>query len=455
MSKFEKDLTHGSVVKKLILFALPFVLSNFIQSLYSVADMIIIGNYTDAACLTGVSNATQLTMLFTNAVIGLSVGGTVLIGQYLGSGNKSEIKKTIGTTFTLLIIIALGLMVVSPFVSDPIFRLMHVDAGCMEYANSYFITCMMGTLFVFAYNALAGVMRGMGDSKHPMVFVIIAAVINIGLDIIFVKYWGMKAFGAALATIISQAISVILCVAYLVRNNFVFDFKFKSFRMDKEKLSGIVKIGFPTMLNNICTSLSFVFLMAMANITDPAGGGAVGVVGKYNGFAILPALGISSAISAMVAQNFGANDLKRVKKTFISGAIIAEAFTAVIFAISCIFPEQILGLFGDDPDFIKLGTDYLSTFSFDYIIVPIQFCFNGLYIGSGHTTFALVSGMCSSILFRIPFCYLLGMVFNYGMKGIGAGGPIASIAATTISLVFYFMGTWKKRTVNTDITVEM
>ncbi len=454
MSKFEKDLTSGSVIKKLILFALPFVLSNFIQSLYSVADMIIIGNYTNAACLTGVSNATQLTMLFTNAVIGLSVGGTVLIGQYLGSGNKSEIKKTIGTTFTLLIVIALALMVVSPFISGLVFRLMHVDTGSMDYANSYFITCMMGTLFVFAYNALAGVMRGMGDSKHPMVFVIVAAVINVGLDIVFVKFFGMEAFGAALATIISQAISVILCIGYLVRNDFVFDFKPRSFRMDKKKLVGIFKIGFPTMLNNICTSLSFVFLMTMANMTDPAGGGAVGVVGKYNGFAILPAIGISSAISAMVAQNFGANNLKRVKQTFFSGAIIAEAFTAVIFAISCIFPEQILGLFGDDPAIIKLGTDYLSTFSFDYIIVPIQFCFNGLYIGSGHTTFALVSGMCSAILFRIPFCYILGKVLGYGMKGIGAGGPIASVAALIISVVFYFIGSWKKSTVNTEIMID-
>ncbi len=432
MARFEKDLTQGSVIKNLIIFSLPFVLSNFIQSLYSVCDMIIIGNFTSVDCLNGVSNATQLTMLFTNAVIGLAVGGTVLIGQYIGSGNKGEIKKSIGTLFTLLLIIGASLSIISPFICNPVLKLMQVDENCMGYATSYFITVMSGTIFVFAYNALAGVMRGMGDSKHPMIFVAIAAALNIGLDLLFVGKFGMTAFGAALATIISQAFSVILCVIYLRRNNFVFDFHPSSFRMEKAKLAAITKIGLPTMLNNICTSLSFVFLMSMANITSSSGGGAVGVVGKYNGFAILPAIGVSSAISAMVAQNFGAGNIKRVKQTLVHGMIIAEGITVVIFALTRLFPEQILRLFNDDEVFIDLGKEYISSFSFDYIIVPLQFCFSGLFIGSGHTTFALLSGVCSSLLFRIPFCWLLGILLEGGMRGIGAGAPIASLAATSI-----------------------
>ncbi|MBP5754861.1 MAG: MATE family efflux transporter [Clostridia bacterium] len=454
MSKFEKDLTSGSVIKNLILFSLPFVLSNFIQSLYSVCDMIIIGNYTSVECLNGVSNATQLTMLFTNAVIGLSVGGTVLIGQYIGSGNKGEIKKSIATLFTLLLIIGVSLSLISPLICSPVLKLMHVDADCMGYATSYFITVMSGTVFVFAYNALAGVMRGMGDSKHPMIFVAIAAAVNIGLDLIFVGACGMEAFGAALATIISQAISVILCIVYLRRNDFVFDFHPKSFRIDKPKLKTITRIGFPTMLNNICTSLSFVFLMSMANITSSSGGGAVGVVGKYNGFAILPAIGVSSAISAMVAQNFGAGDIKRVKRTLFDGMIIAEGITVVIFILTRLFPEQILRLFNDDEVFLELGKEYISSFSFDYIIVPFQFCFSGLFIGSGHTAFALLSGMCSSLLFRIPFCWLLGIVLEGGMKGIGAGAPIASLAATLISLVFFMTGKWKKQKLELGETAQ-
>lgn len=447
MGKFEKDLTKGGVTRTLILFALPFVLSNFIQSLYSVADLIIVGNFTSVNTLTGVSNATQLTMLFTNAVIGLSVGGTVLIGQYLGSGNKQEIKKTIGTTFTLLLGIGLVLTLISPFIAEPSLRLMRIDEACLESGKTYFITCMAGTVFVFAYNALAGIMRGLGDSKHPMIFVAIAACINVALDLLLIGYFKMGAFGAAMATIVSQAFSVVLCVVYLIRHDFVFDFKLSSFKIDKTKLKLILKIGFPTMLNNVCTSLSFVFLMSMANIISPAGGGAVGVVGKYNGFAILPAIGISSAISAMVAQNFGANQLKRARQTFTTGFIIAEGFTLIIFIITQLFPEQILRIFNDDPEFIVLGVEYIKTFSFDYIIVPLQFCFSGLFIGSGHTSFALLSGMCSSVLFRIPCCYIFGIALSWGMKGVGLGAPVASVAATAISAIFFITGQWKKHSV--------
>lgn len=447
MSKFEKDLTTGSVAKKLVLFALPFVMSNFIQSLYSVADMIIVGNFTSVATLNGVSNATQLTMLFTNAVIGLSVGGTVLIGQYLGSGSKNELKDTIATSFTVLAVIALCLTAVAPFIAKPLLGLMRVDAESVRDGAIYFITVMSGTLFVFAYNALASVLRGMGDSKHPMIFVAIAAGTNVALDLLFIGVFGWGGFGAAIATVISQAIAVILSAAYLVKNNFVFDFKFSSFKIKADKLRLMLSIGFPTMLNNICVSTSFVFLTSIANIVARGGGGAVGVVGKYNGFAILPALGISASISAMVAQNFGAGNIDRVKKTHKVGTAIAVSFTFLIFVITLLFPTQILKMFSGDENFIRLGKDYLKTLSWDYLIVPLQFCFNGLFIGTGHTTFALISGVSSSLLFRIPFCYLLGITFGFGMKGIGAGAPIASLAATAISLAFYLSGKWKIKTV--------
>lgn len=448
MPNFERNLTEGSVAKKLIMFSLPFVLSNFIQSLYSVADMIIIGNFTSVACLTGVSNATQLTMLFTSAVIGLSLGGTVLIGQYLGSGNKQELKSTIGTTFSVLLLIAAALSVISPFAAKPLLLMMNVDSGSMRDGLIYFITVMSGTVFVYIYNALAGVLRGLGDSKHPMIFVAIAAGINIVLDLVFIIVFGWGAFGAALATIISQAISVVLSVIYLVKHNFIFDFKFKSFRINTEKLRLMFKIGLPTMLNNICTSASFVFLIAIANTVDPAGGGAVGIVSKYNSFAILPAIGMSASVSAMVAQNFGAGDIARVKKTHRIGTLIALGFTGVIFIVTMLFPSQILRAFGGDEDFIVLSKDYMLVFALDYLLVPFQFCFNGLFIGTGHTRFAFISGMASSLIFRIPFCYLLGVTFGLGMKGIGAGAPIASLAATSISLIFYFSGKWKQKTIS-------
>ncbi|MEG1743842.1 MAG: MATE family efflux transporter, partial [Clostridia bacterium] len=222
MSKFERDLTEGSVAKQLVKFAMPFIISNLIQSLYSVADMIIVGNFTGVISMAGVNNGTQLTMLVTNAVIGLSIGATVLIGQYLGSGRKQEISDTIKTLFTLLIAISAILTVLTPFCDDFLLKSINVPDEAFSEAKSYFFICMMGTIFVFTYNALAAVMRGMGDSKHPLIFVAIAACANILLDLLFVGLFKLGASGAALATVISQALSVLLCIMFLRKNNFVF-----------------------------------------------------------------------------------------------------------------------------------------------------------------------------------------------------------------------------------------
>ncbi len=445
--KFEKDLTEGSVAKQLIIFAAPFILSNLIQSLYSVADMIIVGRYAGINSMSGVFNGSQLTMLITNAVIGLTVGATVLIGQYLGAGKKHEIANTISTLFTVLIIIGAGLMIITPFTQDAMLKLMRVPEEAYSEARIYFFICMMGTLFVFAYNALAAIMRGMGDSKHPLMFVAVAAVSNIVLDFVLVKALGLGASGAAYATVFSQALSVVLCIIYMKKNDFAFDFKLSSLRINKPTFSMLFKIGLPTMINNIATSASFVFLASLANGISVEASAAVGAVGKFNGFAILPAIAISSAISAMVAQNFGSDKMDRVKKTAIYGSAMAIGITLVIFIFVRIFPEPVLRLFCDDEEMTRLGCEYLASFSFDYIIVPFQFCLNGLFIGTGHTLVSLVSGIAGAILFRIPACYLLGVVLDMGLAGIGLGAPIASAVSLMISVVFLISGKWKKQVI--------
>jgi len=445
--KFEKDLTEGSVAKQLIIFAAPFILSNLIQSLYSVADMIIVGNYGGVNSMAGVFNGSSLTMLITNAVIGLTVGATVLIGQYLGGGKKQEITQTISTLFTVLLMIGGALMILTPFCQDLLLHIMRVPEEAYSEARIYFFICMMGTLFVFAYNAFAAVMRGMGDSKHPLVFVAVAAVVNIVLDFALVKYSSMGAAGAAYATVVSQAISVILCIIYMRRNNFAFDFKLKSFKINKKILGLIFKIGLPTMVNNIATSVSFIFLVALANDISVEASAAVGAVGKFNGFAILPAIAISSAISAMVAQNFGGGKMDRVKKTTLYGSIMAVGITFAIFVLVRIFPEPILRVFCDDDEMARLGCEYLASFSFDYLMVPFQFCLNGLFIGTGHTLVSLSSGMAGAIFFRIPACYILGVVMDMGLAGIGMGAPIATAASLIISVVFFLSGKWKKQVI--------
>lgn len=302
----EKNLTKGSVVKLLIQFALPFMLSSLIQSLYNVADMLIVGNYSGTAGISGVNIGGQVTFILTNFIIGLTVGGTVVIGQYLGSGDRKSVKESIGTLISFLLIVGVAITVLMLCVSDEILRLMQTPAESYQEARDYLDITMLGTVFIFGYNAFSAILRGFGDSRRPLIFVSIACATNVVLDLLFVGGFGMAAKGAAIATVISQGISMILCIASLVRSDFVFDFKLKSFRIIKKQLITIIQLGIPISIQNVIVNFSFLVLITIANSMGVNASAAVGIVGKYNGFAILPAIAVGSSVSAMVAQNMGA-----------------------------------------------------------------------------------------------------------------------------------------------------
>jgi len=447
MPKLETNLVQGHVGKQLIKFALPFLLSNLIQSLYSVADMIIVGQFSGTISMSGVNIGSQVTLLITNLVFGLSVGGTVLIAQYLGANQRQAIKETVGTLFTALGVLAVVMTALMLFLKVPLLKLIQTPQESFAEANSYFTITMIGTIFIFGYNALSAVMRGMGDSRNPLIFVAIACGINVIGDLILVAGFKMGAEGAAIATVISQAISMFLCVAYLKKNDFIFDFKLKSFGFHPDRIKMILKIGIPTSVQNTLVSFSFLFLTALVNTLGVTASAAVGAVAKLNGFAILPAIAMSSSISAMSAQNIGAGEIGRAKKTMSIGMLISMSISVVIFALVQLFPEFCLMLFDDDPAMISSGVQYLRSFSLDYLLVPFQFSFMGLFIGSGHTTFSLISGAVTSLFARIPASYIFGITLGYGLFGMGLGAPVASALGVTMSLIFFLSGRWKKMTI--------
>jgi putative MATE family efflux protein len=446
-ASIEKNLTEGSVIKQLIQFALPFMLSNLIQTLYNVADMLIVGNYSGTVGISGVNIGGQVTFIMTNIIIGLTVGGTVVIAQYLGSGDRKSMSEAISTLITFLLIASVGFTVTMIALSDGILRLIQTPPESYRQARDYLNVTLMGTVFIFGYNAFSAILRGLGDSKRPLIFVSIACVINIFLDLLFVGVFGMEAKGAAIATVISQAISMILCIAYLKRSDFAFDFKLSSLRFYKKRFFMLMKIGIPISIQNVITNFSFLVLTTIANGMGVSESAAIGVVSKYNGFAILPAIAVGSSVSAMVAQNMGAGLVHRAKKTFHTGYVLALTVSVVVFAISRIFPEQILSLFDDDPEMIAAGVEYIKTFSIDYLIVPATFCLNGLITGSGHTIVSSIGGIMSSLGFRIPLAVLFGLILEKGMWGLGLAAPIASFATGTALFIYYISGRWKKGTV--------
>jgi len=444
----KNDLTQGSVLKKLTMFAIPFLASNVIQSFYNVADMLIVGNFSGAASISGVNIGGQVVFILTNIVIGLSVGGTVLIGQYVGSRNDNLLHRVTATMLTMLPIAGIALTILTLIFKAPLLTLIKTPPESLVETDRYLTVTIIGLVFIFGYNALSAILRGMGDSKNPFYFVLIACVVNVVLDLLFVAVFKWAAFGAALATVISQAISMFLCIGYMIKHKFHFDFKFSSFKIYKDQLALILKIGLPSSLSNSIVSISFLFITVLVNM---AGGvnasAAVGAASKFNGFAFMPVVAISASIAAMSAQNIGAGRWDRAIEACRIGTIVSLVIMTVGFFFVRLFPAQIIAIFGKDPDMIKYGVQYFRWFSFDYLVVSFVFCFGGLLTGAGHTFFTLITHMLSSVLLRVPLCWFFGVTLQWGIEGIGLGIPVASTGTVLITIGFFISGKWKKNVV--------
>lgn len=448
--KFRKDLTQGSVTKQLLQFSVPFLLSNLLQALYSVADMIVVGQYCGKSGITGVSMGGQINILVTGAALGLAVGGTVLIAQYGGAKKYDDQKSTIGTMTTLYIILSIIVTVVMVLLTEPILKVLKTPENAFDEAKSYLVICMYGTVFMFLYNAISAILRGMGDSKRPLYFVAIAAAVNVVGDIVLVGKLNMGAAGAAIATISSQGISVVLSLIYLLKSGFFAGYKLSDFKIDSAKASNIIKIGLPSSVQQVIVSFSFLTLTALVNSLPNAAVASAcqGVVGKINSFAILPGLAMSSAISSMAGQNIGAGEYKRAKKTMMTGLVIAMAISAFVFIIVEAFPGQLLSLFTPEEDVVQTGITFLRLAAAEYLITTPVFCMNGLAIGAGYTNIALLNAVFSSIVVRVPLAYLLVRVFDLGFNGIGIAMGFASVASVFVGMIFIQSGKWKNAKIN-------
>ena len=447
--KFRQDLTKGSVTKQLMKFAIPFLLSNLLQALYSVADMIIVGHFRGQIGITGVNIGSQINILVTGAALGLAVGGTVMIAQYGGAMKFAEQRKTTGTLFTLYMIVAVVMTAVMLIFGKPLLTLLGTPVEAYGEAESYYEICMGGLVFLFAYNVISAILRGMGDSKRPLYFVLIAAIVNVAGDYIlcnpaFGFNYGAK--GAAIATVSAQGLSVILSLLYLIKNKFFAEYHISDFKIDKEKAKMLLKIGLPSSVQQVVVSFSFLTLTALVNSLPNAlvASACQGIGGKVNSFAILPALAMSSAVSSMAGQNIGAGEIDRAKKTMFAGMKIAFAISAIVFIIVVAFPDFIIGLFDKTPETIETGRTYLRLIALDYLLVPFVFCMNGLAIGAGYTNFALFNACFSSILVRAPLAYIVVKLSTLGFDGVGLATGLASVASLIVGAIFIASGKWKK-----------
>lgn len=443
----EQDLTQGNIYKSLLNFSIPFVIANFLQAVYGAVDLAVVSYYTGATGLSAVSIGTQIMQIINGMILGLTMGGTILIGQYYGSKREKDVIETIGTLFIsgiILSFIITGIMFLS---IKPLLKILQTPSAAYIDAKNYVLVASLGVVFIFGYNVVSAILRGLGDSKSPLYFIGIACICNVLLDILFVGSFNMRAYGAALATIVSQGISMVLALIYLSRKKFIFKFKAENFVLHREKAKRLLSLGLPLSLQEVLLWGSFLFIVAIANKMGVAQSGAVGVVAKVETFAMLPAMALSNALAALAAQNIGAGKPERAKKSLNISIFISLIISLFFFIWGQVFPESIMKLFNADPSVTIAGVEYLKSFSYDFILVAFKFNFNGFLNGCGCTRFAMINGITSSVLVRVPLAYILGVSISKGMIGLGAAAPIATIVSMCVSMIYIKTERWKTRAI--------
>ena len=438
------DLTKGSVAKTLVRFTLPFLIANVLHTLYGIVDMYIVGQYADATQLSAVAISAGV-MMFTNCILmGFGTGGTVAVGQMSGARREKDLNETISTIFCVIPLIGLLLLVIFMLLRHPLLHMLNAPAESYDSAAAYLEICFIGLIFTGFFSAIAAVLRGMGDSKGPTIFIAISCVANIIGDYVCVKILQMGAAGAALATTVSQGLSVLLGYIYLRRHHFPFDFRPSSFRLYKDKLKMLLRLSIPTAFQEAMTALSFLVMEAIINSMGYIASAAAGVTDRVFNVSIMPAGAFAAAISAMVAQNTGAGEYARGRKSLRIGLAMGFVVAVLILLVMILFPAQLIGCFSKDPEVVKNGVEYMTFYKYDCLICSLAFCINGYINGTGHTRMTMIVNLVSSLLVRLPAVWLLSRIAGATLYHIGIGFPTASLVQLVIGLWFIFFAKSEK-----------
>jgi putative MATE family efflux protein len=441
-----RDLTNGSVARQLLVFALPLFVSNALQAVYNMVDMIIVGQFIGGAGMSAVSIGGDLLHLLTFVSMGFASAGQVLIARNVGAGKMKEVSETIGTLFSFLLAASVLISVVCFALRYPIMHALNTPPESFSYAMDYMVTCIVGLVFIYGYNIVSAVLRGMGDSKRPFVFVGVAAVLNIILDYLFVVVFHMEVFGAALATVIGQGVSFVssLIYLYIKRQSFGFDFRLKSFAIRRRSLKPLVMLGIPMAIQSAAVNFSKVLLMSLINLEGVLYSALAGIFNKINVIGGVVSMSFTAAGSSMVGQNLGAKKYERVPRILATIAVIGLAMFSVMTVVMIAIPEKVFGMFTSDIAVLSLA---------NILIVPMILNFYGaatrsisfaLINGSGNTKLNLAVALIDGILMRIGLAALLCFSFSMGSLGCWYGDAIAGFMPLLIGLVFYLSGKWRK-----------
>ena len=442
-----RDLTRGSVPKTLFTFSLPLFLSGLLQMVYNMVDMIVVGNFVGTEGLSAVSIGGEVLMLITFVAMGFSNAGQILISRHVGAKRHDLVGEMVGTLFTLLEGLALVIMVIFLFTYQGIIHWLNTPEEILDYTRDYCIICVWGVVFIYGYNLVSAILRGMGDSKHPFIFIAIASVINVILDILFVGPLGMGPGGAALATVIGQAVSFLFALRLLYRNRaqIHFDFHPRHFRISKNVIRPLLSLGIPMVIQSAAITFSMLFVNSYINTYGTVAVAVTGVARKLENMIGVVSQAISSAGGAMVSQALGAGKTERVPKV-VGHAMWIVAIPAAVFAVITLFrPEWLFGLFSQDPAVLAMAISYIPIAMIQYlgcVLRPPNFA---LINGSGNSKLNLAVALLDGIFTRIGLSLLLGVTFGMGIRGFWYGNALSGLVPFLIGTVYLFSGKWKSR----------
>lgn len=441
-----KDLTNGNVLKLLLVFAMPLFVSNALQAIYNVVDMIVVGQVIGGNGMSAVATGGNVLSILNFIVMGFSGAGQIIIAKCVGQKDTEEIKKTIGTMFTLLLSAAVVMSVVCFFLRHWILQLVNTPEEAYDYTMDYTLVCMAGLIFIYGYNIVSAIMRGMGDSKRPFMFVAIASVVNIILDVLFVAVLDMGVRGAALATVIGQAVSFIYAMWYFYRHKeaFGFDFKRKSFIPNSRTVGKLCALGIPMAIQSASITISMTVVAAWVNSFGVVYSACAGVLNKLNLLVGILSMSLTTAAGSMVGQNLGAQKYKRIPQILIS-AFLSSLVVVAIFVVALVaMPETMVGLFTSDTAILSSASIIILPCVINsFGAVTRSFAF-AIINGSGNAKLNLLVAIIDGMIARILIAYILGWKAGMGPQGFWLGDAFAGFVPFFIGLTYYISGKWKK-----------
>lgn len=436
MKSDKADFTQGSILKKLVAFMMPVLGALILQAAYGAVDLLVVGRFGSTSGLSAVSTGSQVLNLVTFVVVQFAMGITVLIARYLGEKKPEKIGAVIGGGAIVFTIISVVLFIVMVCFAHPISILMQAPEEAVDLTASYVRICGGGIFFIVAYNLLSAIFRGLGDSKSPLLFVLVACIVNVIGDLALVAGLHMDAAGAAIATVSAQALSVVFAVILLMKKDLPFTIARKDFRLNPQ-CKKFLKIGLPLALQEFLTQVSFLALCAFVNRLGLEASSGYGVACKIVNFAMLVPSALMQSMASFVSQNIGAGKKKRAKKSMFTGIGVGLVVGCLVFALVIFKGDMLAGFFSTDAAVIENGYAYLKGFALETIVTAILFSMVGYFNGNNKTIWVMTQGLIQTLLVRLPLAYFMSIQPNASLTKIGLAAPISTMVGVVLNIGFY------------------